>query len=493
MTTITGTGNAVSAAKTAAAVMVLALFASVAGFVVPIGPAAAQGTCVTTTVEVNGVPLSVTHCYEDTPPTYLDVVPPANHVWCSATFGHFFQGAIENDPDRIAFHRQWLAIGVLAGVEYVPKDADGTGCVKRLVPASNTCIVHQSGRWRFDGDGNFRVFDASQPRWAPDPWRPPNCLTEDYTVSAEAVRAEAKAAVCEGVIEAPRYVEYYPDQRLSTAPFTWAPGEIGYLDLSDVDFDDCCPRWDEHEHDTPHSDGAPNNGCHKHTRPRCQAEQAVTYDRIDGDSHSTGTVAPCPDTAVGATFDIVLDYPRRGHGRFATIGGALAPVTFTGTARNFNCNGSCLGDPAAGSPHPVAVSFGLDLAGLNGYTEGHGNNFREISKTVTGNGRVLNLSINIVAEFYRATLTVPDQRVAINIVNPTGTYQYYEFVYVDYWIPVPDHPDGGVWYPVKEVRARQASMAARIVDVDGDPITADPYYRNGRVELRIAGFQPVID
>ena len=76
-----------------------------------------------------------------------------------------------------------------------------------------------------------------------------------------------------------------------------------------------------------------------------------------------------------------------------------------------------------------------------------------------------------------------------------GTYQYYEFEWVDYWIPVADHPDGGVWYPVEEIREYQAPMTARLVDVDGKSISVDPYYNGdtGRVELRIAGFQPVID
>ena len=478
------TGTAARPLKAAVAVAVLALFASVVGFVTPTGslPASAQDSgCGHVTLTVDGFSVS-THACPETDELVFHGEKPDDHVWCSSEFGTYFTGHIFNDPDVLEFHRTWIAIGILAGVVYVPE-----GCGERD-SFNSACVILQDGQWRFSPDEPF-VAVSNEDGLIRRTARGNGVCLDDYDVSAT-VEDSVREGVCNGTITS-RYVEFFVYRVFENDLFTWDESPRTVIDVTDELVGDCCPRWDEHEHDTPHSDGAPNNGCHKHTRPPCQAGQAVTYDRIDGDSHSTATVAPCTASA-GATFDIVLDYPRRGHGRFATIGGALAPVTFTATASNFVCHGPC-GDPAAGSPHPVAVSYGLDLAGLNGYTEGHGNNFREISKTVTGNGRVLNLSINIVAEFYRATWTVPDQRVAINIVNPTGTYQYYEFEWVEYWIPVADHPDGGVWYPVKEVRARQASMTARIVDVDGDPITADPYYNNGRVELRIAGFQPVID
>ena len=92
MPAISKTGTAVSAVKTAAVVMVLALFVSVAGFVTPAGPtapAAAQNSeCVSTTViaHTTGEATTRTDCYE-TGTTDLDGDLPLGHVWCSVTFG----------------------------------------------------------------------------------------------------------------------------------------------------------------------------------------------------------------------------------------------------------------------------------------------------------------------------------------------------------------------------------------------------------------------
>ena len=92
----------------------------------------------------------------------------------------------------------------------------------------------------------------------------------------------------------------------------------------------------------------------------------------------------------------------------------------------------------------------------------------------------------------------PDQRVAINLVAPHGTYQYWMKETEDYWIPDPNDPvDEGFWLTVTETRPHTAPMTARLVDVDGDLITGDvdPYFNDetSRIELRIAGFQPVFN
>ena len=162
----------------------------------------------------------------------------------------------------------------------------------------------------------------------------------------------------------------------------------------------------------------------------------------------------------------------------------------------------------AGRTVPTSVSFGLGLEGLHGYLEGRDNQFEVVDRTFDGSpngidrfGR-LDYSRELVAYFYRATYTGdgtsanPEQRVAINIADITGTYRYWVKETTDYWIPDPDDPvDEGFWLPVTETRPHTAPMTARLVDVDGDPITADPYFNDetSRVELRIAAFQPVFD
>ena len=522
MPTISKTGTAVSAVKTAAAVMVLALFASVAGFVTSAGPtpAAAQDTdCVTTTVIVLGVSVSVPICPSTTTTTtLLSLLPPTGRVWCSATFGHYFSGSTPDNADDIAHHRLWVAIGVLVGVEYVP-----TGCGVSPVPPAAGCVIYQGGKWD-KGDGFVTIpglYPGVAPRWAPEPWRPPNCLTTDYTIVDDVVLEAVRNDVCAGLYPAPSYVEFYAETSQSNDPFTSTTSATVRLEGDVLDFE-CCPNRLQHMHVLEHHDGTPGSSCHSHLRPPCQTGTTVTYDRMDGEGHTTGTVEPCPsitpDVApVGATFDIVLDYPRRGHGVFATIGGALAPVTFTATADNFVCRApSPCGDPAAGRTVPTSVSFDLDLEGLHGYLEGRDDQFNEVTETVDSSsngvdrwGR-LDYSRELVAYFYRATYTGdgtpanPEQRVAINITDLngntdiTGTYQYSVFETITYWIPdTTDLVTGGFPLSVTETRRYSAPMTARLVDVDGDLITADtdPYYNSvsGRVELRIAGFQPVFD
>ena len=513
MPTISKTGTAVSAVKTAAAVMVLALFVSVAGFVTSAGPtpAAAQDTdCVTTTAIVLGVSVSVPICSSTTTTTLLSLRPPTGRVWCSATFGNYFWGSTPDNADDIAHHRLRVAIGVLVGVEYVP-----TGCGVRPVPPAAGCVIYQGGKWdQGDGKGFVTIpglYPGVAPRRAPEPWRPPNCLTTDYTIVDDAVLEAVRHDVCAGLYPAPSYVEFYAETSQSNDPFTSTTSATVRLEGDVLDFE-CCPNR------LQHNDGIPGSECHSHLPEPCQTDTEVTYDLIDGDSHTPHTVAPCPptSTAVGATFDIVLDYPRRGHGVFATIGGALKPVTFTATADNFVCRApSPCGDPAAGRTVPTSVSFDLDLDGLHGYLEGRDDQFEEFSETFDGYsngvdrwGR-LDYSRQIVAYFYRATYTGdgtsanPAQRVAINVTDLngnadiTGRYRYSVFETFEEWVDDPDHPDGGYLQSVTETRRYSAPMTARLVDVDGDLITADtdPYYNSvsGRVELRIAGFQPVFD
>ena len=113
MSTVLKTGTVVSAVKTTAAVMVLALFASVAGFVAPAGqsPAAAQETCTTVTATVNGVSVPYTHC---TTPSTIDFSggdnPGTGRVYCSAMFGHYYINSVPNDADQIAADRLWIVI-----------------------------------------------------------------------------------------------------------------------------------------------------------------------------------------------------------------------------------------------------------------------------------------------------------------------------------------------------------------------------------------------
>ena len=497
MPAISKTGSAVSAVKTAAAVMVLALFASVAGFLTSAGtsPAAAQETCVTTTAIVNGVSVSTTKCYTPTTTTYSGNLLPGN-VWCSNTFGNFFTGQLPHDANLIAFHRTWVAIGILVGVEYVPE-----GCGVRDSFTSD-CVVYQGAQWRFDAADVFDPIPGSpelgfDPRLAPEPYHQ-HCFTTDHTIKDDAVLAAVIADVCKGLIPKPKIVEFYAEQSLASDLFNSEKSEIVTLDGDVLDFD-CCPNR------LQHNDGDPGKPCHSHLPEPCQADTEVTYDRINGDGHTWHTVAPCPDTdvtPVGATFDIVLDYPRRGQGVFATIGGALAPVTFTATAKNFVCRApSQCGN--TGQPFPTYASFDLNLEGVHGYLEGRYNQFEVVGRTFDGSrngidrwGR-LDYSREIVAYFYRATYTNPDQRVAISIVAPQGTYQYWMRETEHYWVDDPDHPDGGYPQSRTVTNLYPAPMTARLVDVDDNLITADtdPYYSrdNGRVELRIAGFQPVFD
>ena len=527
-----GPGTVVSAVKTAAVVMVLTLCVSVAGFVtpaVPTAPAAAQNNeCVSTTVIAltTGESTTRTDCYE-TGTTDLDGDLPLGHVWCSVTFGDYYWGSTPNAEHLIAAHIAGLSLAVAHGIEWNPA-AYGLewGCSKRDPALAYGCVMYQGGMWD-RGHGVFttiRDLDNNPlSRKAPKPWTGSgeNCLTTNHIITADDVLEIVINDVCNGRHVQPRYVEFYAVQTLSNDLANPKKSETVRLEGDVLDFDDCCPKsWE-------HNDGDPGETCHSHLRPPCQTGTTVTYYRINGDGH-TGpfTVAPCPNptstpvgapdvTPVGATFDIVLDYPRRGQGVFATIGGALAPVTFTATAKNFVCRApSPCGDPAAGRTVPISVSFDQDLEGLNGYIEHPDGNFEEFSETVDASrngvdrwGR-LDYSREIVAYFYRATYTGdgtsanPEQRVAINITDLNsntgikGTYQYSVFETVNYWIPDPDDPvDGGFWLPVTETRNYQAPMTARLVDVDGDPISGDPYYsrENGRVELRIAGFQPVFD
>ena len=380
---------------------------------------------------------------------------------------------------------------------------------------TSACVVYQGAKWRFDGVGDFEGIQGIlgfEPRFAPFPQHH-NCLTEAHEVKDNRVLDAVTADVCAGKYPAPKTVEFYPELSYSSSPTTFhhPPPKmlIGGVDYHIV----CCPTRLEHMHVLEHTNGTPGSECHSHLREPCHPDTTVTYDRIDGEGHTTVTVAPCPNTgttAVGATFDIVLDYPRRGHGVFATIGGALKPVTFTATADNFVCRApSPCGDPTAGRTVPTSVSFDLDLDGLHGYLEGRDDQFEVVDRTFDGYsngvdrwGR-LDYSRELVAYFYRATYTGdgtpanPEQRVAINIVAPQGTYRYSVFETFEEWVDDPGHPDGGYLQSVTETRRYSAPMTARLVDVDGDLITADtdPYYNSGtgRIELRIAGFQPVFD
>ena len=520
MSTISKTGTAVSAVKTAAAVMALTLFASVAGFVVPAGtsPAAAQDTthCVTTTVtHPNGLSSTGTNCVVVGTPTNLQGTLTPDRIWCASWFGHYFNGSTHKDID-IPRARFELAFNVGSGTEYIP----GT-CTKRSTPVSNGCFIHQGGEWSYSEDGDYRPIrhengilkDFPKGRFADYPWAGRNCLTGSHTIPYTDVLESVKNDLCTGDGAVPEFVYYRAVNVLSNALLTRLPHNPQRLDGPVEDSADCCPNRGEH-----YDAGDPTKKCHPHPHQPCQTGTTVTYDRIDGDSHTPHTVAPCPptSTAVGATFDIVLDYPRRGHGVFATIGGALKPVTFTATAENFVCRApSPCGDPAAGRTVPTSVSFDLDLEGLHGYLEGRDDQFEEFSETFDGYsngvdrwGR-LDYSRQLVAYFYRATYTGdgtsanPAQRVAINVTDLngntdiTGRYRYSVFETFEEWVDDPGHPDGGYPKSVTETRRYSAPMTARLVDVDGDLITADtdPYYNSvsGRIELRIAGFQPVFD
>ena len=527
MSTISTTGTAVSAAKTAATVMVLALFASVAGFVTPAGPtpAAAQDTnCYSTTTTltdgINVGPTSVsTYCPKPGTTTYYDTGKPDDHLYCSSVFGDYFVGTIPNDAELIANHRWALTIYTFLGDEYFPSDPNAEpvpwACSKRSTPPAE-CIVQQHGELT-PSNGPTRPIKnedkVSVINVADYPWSSPNCLTEDFVITEEYLLHTVRDYVCVEGNPPPDFVEYYSVTKVFGERLFQVPGPTETLTGSILDVD-CCPTPREHTHVLEHTNGTPGKPCHPHPPPPCETGK-VTYDRINGDGHRDGTVDACPDNAVGApvgstfgsTFDIVLDYPRRGHGVFATIGGALAPVTVRATAKNFECRGRC--GNTSRRAQPVSVSFGLDLEGLNGYLEGHDNQFQVVSETFDGSrngvdrwGR-LDYSREIVAYFYRATYTNPDQRVALNIVAPqgiypiTGTYQYWMRETEDYWVDDPDHPDGGYPQSRTVTNLYPAPMTARLVDVDGDLITADtdPYYSrdNGRVELRIAGFQPVFD
>ena len=515
MSTVLKTGTVVSAVKTTAAVMVLVLFASVAGFVAPAGqsPAAAQEVCTPpVTATVNGVSVPYSHCITPVSINRPGDNPGIDRVWCSATFGHYYDNSVPNDPDQIAADRMWIVIGMLVGVVHLP---EGCGVADTFTSA---CVGYRGAKWSLNG-GDFTTIPGVlgfEPRFASFPPHH-NCLTEPHEVKDNHLLDAVTADVCAGLYPAPKTVEFYPELSYTSSPTTYhhPPPKmlIGGVDYHVV----CCPNR-QHMHVLQHHDGTPGSECHSHLPEPCQTGTPVTYDRIDGEGHTTVTVAPCPptSTAVGATFDIVLDYPRRGHGVFATIGGALKPVTFTATADNFVCRApSPCGDPAAGRTVPTSVSFDLDLEGLHGYLEGRDDQFEEFSETFDGYsngvdrwGR-LDYSRQIVAYFYRATYTGdgtsanPAQRVAINVTDLngnadiTGRYRYSVFETFEEWVDDPDHPDGGYLQSVTETRNYSAPMTARLVDVDGDLITADtdPYYNSvsGRIELRIAGFQPVFD
>ena len=516
MSTVLKTGTVVSAAKTTAAVMVLVLFASVAGFVAPAGqsPAAAQQVCTAPqTATVNGQSHSYSRCTTPVSINRPGTNPGIGRVWCSAMFGHYYDNSVLNDPDQIAADRLWIAIGILVGFEHVP---EGCGLADTFTSA---CVGYRGAKWRLNGVGDFTTIPGIpdfEPRLADLPSHH-NCLTEAHEVKDNRLLDAVTADVCAGKYPAPKTVEFYPELSYTSSPTTFHHPPPKML-IGGVDYHiECCPNRLQHMHVLEHHDGTPGSECHSHLRPRCQTGTTVTYDRINGYGHDSVTIPACPNTvttAVGATFDIVLDYPRRGHGVFATIGGALKPVTFTATADNFVCRApSPCGDPTAGRTVPTSVSFDLDLEGLHGYLEGRDDQFNEVTETVDSSsngvdrwGR-LDYSRQIVAYFYRATYTGdgtsanPEQRVAIKITDLngntgiTGTYQYSVFETFEEWVDDPGHPDGGSLQSRTVTNRYTAPMTARLVDVDGKSISGDDYYNDdaGRIELRIAGFQPVFD
>ena len=483
------TGTVLSVVKTTAAVMVLALLASVAGFVTPDGtyPADAQEpVCTTATNTIDGVSAIETDCSTLEAGTIVFVGDlPTGHVWCRTTFGPYFTGSTLNDPDAIAFHRTWVTIGILTGVEYVPE-----GCgVRSTVDLATLdhCVVSQVPKWRFDGEGDFEKMTEDvtgvKPRLLVFPSG--TVCYGNLDINSENPLKAVIDLVCDNVIPVPEYVEFFTDQRLSSAPFDPDPNpQIARLDGDVFDFDDCCPNPRQH------NDGIPGGDCHNHTIPDCLADEAVTVDIINGDDHWTYHVPACPDTTAGATFDIVLDYPRRAEGEFAIIGGELQPITFTGTAKNFVCRGEC-GNYR--TPLPLSVSFDLDLIGLDGYTEGSGSstdptvNFIEFDETYTKGSGVrwgqLNYNREIVAYFYRATF--PEQRVAFVVTAATGRYRYWERTTTYQCTEDTEEVCG----PVTTTTLKTGTMTARLYDVAGNLITSDVDYRRGRIELKIAGAQ----
>ena len=499
--------------KPAVVVMALVLFVSAVGFVPVADPATAQTPgCAQTTASINGGMLSIVETCSTTGSTADRVLgKPDDHLYCANVFGDYFWGSIPTDATRpegaptLAEHRFWLALSVLAGIEYIPGAPDYCGV--RPEPSPNSCTIMQTAEVAVNGDHSSfaRVPDGTI--FADKPWTgvPPHCLYGQHVVNQEHPIGTVWNMVCDpdNPIPVPTFIEYRAVNQVSNALFTTATGNLVRLEGPVLDvLDDCCPKLSEHNHGGPGSPNTPADPCHSHPREPCRTGTPVTFDRINGYGHDSVTIPACPDTAtaaVGATFDIVLDYPRRGHGVYATIGGALKPVTFTGTADNFVCRApSPCGDSATGRRTvPVSVSFELDLEGLNGYSEHRDGNFIEFSETFTAGSGVswsrLVYSRELVAYFYRATH--PDQFVAFNITDVKGTYRYWVIETVTYWIPDSDHPDGAFPVTVPETRTYTAPMTARLVDVDGDPISGDTYYNSatGRIELRIAGFQPVFD
>ena len=153
MPKISTTGTAVSTVKTAASAIVLALFASIAGFIAPTGPspAAAQDTnCYSTTTTLTdgintGPPSVSTYCPKPGTTTYYDLGKPDDHLYCSSVFGDYFVGSIPDDAELTANHRWALTIYTFLGEEYFPSDPTATppwACSKRPTPPAE-CIVLQ--------------------------------------------------------------------------------------------------------------------------------------------------------------------------------------------------------------------------------------------------------------------------------------------------------------------------------------------------------------
>ncbi|MDE0006628.1 MAG: hypothetical protein OXQ29_28395 [Rhodospirillaceae bacterium] len=460
----------------------LAVFGLVAALLLAVQAPASAGShevCVTTTaVDSNGQISVVEVCVPSTTTVIGGggVLLPG-HVWCSAVFGHYWNGQIHKD--QVASQQAWLDIALLAG----NSDVVPAGCGVRSPRPAPGCVIYQGAEIDY-GDGTFDPYrreDPADPGYpgyveSDPPWNFQSCLTDDFEITVEEVAEEVLNSVCGGD-PLPDYIEFYAVTRFSNDPFgidtaqNEAHSLIGNtvrVEGDAIDVSVCssvCPPGQ-------HTDGGQAD-CHPHLRPLCDPQHDIAFDVVSGEGHAPGGVVPAcpPPPPVGATFDVVISKPV-----YPAIGGELHPVHFVATAANFRCVAPSPCGNAGRVPEPEQVSFDIDLVGTLGYIEHPDRDFVEISKVVTRGYRGsgvdrsggLVYSVDLTAYFYRASQ--PEQRVELRMPNVSGSYRYWDSTYVTEWVPSETDPD--VWVPQIVLRtvSKAASMTPRFVDVDGNPV-----------------------
>lgn len=291
------------------------------------------------------------------------------YVWCSGAFGNAWVGQI---PATSVAPQQGYIIDVVTwgNGSHMPP-----GCGWRAQAPTGDCVVTQ--RVHLNGV----VKNKRHAYW---PWKGDNCLG-DWNVDLDAALAPAVADICSGAAQKQMTYTFQVSLAFSRAPFTYHWGEPQNVTQRLNQLTDDCPT-----------------STTTTTRPTT--------------STSMVTTTTAPQGPAGSSVTITVDPPNA-----PAVGGKLRPQTFESWVHSFVCVSPC-GDPSAGSPFVLDVTYDMDLAGTNGYTEGADADFIEADKNISG-GSSMSRRITTTAEFYEAS--TGEERIRTLVRNTSGTYRYF--------------------------------------------------------------------